>query len=69
MQTMVKLQAKYEQLLQYDSSAISMFRPLREMDLNNILLPVDMTSQFKLSPGLDQLEDYSQGIFRLQASN
>ncbi|OAQ34609.1 hypothetical protein K457DRAFT_901203 [Linnemannia elongata AG-77] len=56
MRTMVKLQTKHEQLLQHDSSAISMFRPLRELNMNNILLPVDMTSQFKLPSTLTSLK-------------
>ncbi|KAG0322979.1 hypothetical protein BGZ97_001891 [Linnemannia gamsii] len=44
MRTMVKLQAKHEQLLERDGIAISMFRPLRELDVHNILLPTDMTT-------------------------
>ncbi|KAG9073164.1 hypothetical protein KI688_000951 [Linnemannia hyalina] len=53
---MVKLQAKYEQLLQHNSSAILMFRPLLEVDLNDILLSVDMTSQFRLPATLTSLK-------------
>ncbi|KAG0297212.1 hypothetical protein BGZ96_007270 [Linnemannia gamsii] len=56
MRTMVKLLAKHEQLLEQDGSAISMFRPLRELDVHNILLPTDMKSHFRLPATLTSLK-------------
>jgi hypothetical protein len=53
---MVKLQAKHEQLLERDGIAISMFRPLRELDVHNILLPTDMTTHVRLPATLTSLK-------------
>ncbi|KAG0377793.1 hypothetical protein BGX24_005436, partial [Mortierella sp. AD032] len=56
MRTMAKLQAKHEQPIQNIDGAISMFRPLREMELNNVVLPTDMPSQFRLPSSLTSLK-------------
>ncbi|KAG0201562.1 hypothetical protein BGX33_010251 [Mortierella sp. NVP41] len=56
LKTIVNLQARHNQLMRLNGSAISMFRPLRELELNNILLPVDMTSHFRLPSTLTSLK-------------
>ncbi|KAG0279459.1 hypothetical protein BGZ95_001162 [Linnemannia exigua] len=56
MRTMAKLQTKHEHSAENFSGAMSMFRPLREMELNNVLLPMDMTSQFRLPASLTSLK-------------
>lgn len=56
MRTMAKLLTKHEQLFERDGSAISMFRPLLELDVHNILLPTDMKSHFRLPATLTSLK-------------
>ncbi|KAF9929598.1 hypothetical protein FBU30_001439 [Linnemannia zychae] len=60
MRTMNKLQAQHE-LLQNDGSAISMFCPIREMELNNVQLPADMSIQFRLPITLTSLKIIADG--------